>query len=158
MLCRNLVVAERQADISQPQGGWFGAVMNLCPERTMESVAFPVSLQDTGTQLQFPATSWLANFPRRFATKKRFLRSTSNIQHPMPRTGATPVPRGKMTSKALLENWVNSWPSKCRGWCQHDFSYGNGRHRVGRVRDGELNGALGEGCVDERHWVVCRSR
>ena len=80
MLCRNPLVAERQEDISQPQGGWFGRVEKPCPERTEESAGFPVSLQDTIAPLQLPATPWLANFHRRFATKERFLQSTSNIK------------------------------------------------------------------------------
>src|SRR6185312_14016377 len=71
LTCRNRsMVAERPADISQPQGGWYCVNTRRCPGGTMEHIAFPPSFQDASIPPQFPATSWPANFHRRFATTR----------------------------------------------------------------------------------------
>jgi len=62
-------VAERLTDISQPRCGWYGAITRHCPERTTERI--PASLQDAAKRPQFPATLWLANFHRHFATNQQ---------------------------------------------------------------------------------------
>jgi|GEM_PF-6544983 len=71
MAYKNLAVAKRLEDISQPQSGWYGGIVKRCPERTLESAKFPASLQDAVHVLQNPATMWLANFRSRSATKTK---------------------------------------------------------------------------------------
>jgi len=60
-------------DISQPQGGWYGA--KLCPEGTAESAGFQRPFRTQLIYRGYPATTWLANFRRRFATKGWFQQS-----------------------------------------------------------------------------------
>jgi hypothetical protein len=101
VLCRNLsVVAKRQEEMSQPQGGWYGTVGQLCPERTTERFMVSTVLSGRGGMVGFPATAWLANFHRRFATKRWFLQSMGRAFRRRDlrgcpnreRTGGMPVP------------------------------------------------------------------
>jgi hypothetical protein len=101
VLCRNLtLVAKRPEEISQSQGGWHGRVGQLCPERTTESFMVSIVLSGRGVTVGFPATAWLANFPRRFATKRWFLQSMARAFRRRDlrgclnreRTGGMPVP------------------------------------------------------------------
>ena len=101
VLCRNLsLVAKRPEEISQPQGGWYGRVVQLCPERTTERFMVSTVLSGRGATVGFPATAWLANFHRRFATKRWFLQSMARAFRRRDlrgcpnreRTGGTPVP------------------------------------------------------------------
>src|SRR5579859_4936549 len=39
------LVAERHKEISQPQGGWWKIIMDLCPEGTTEKPVIPASFQ-----------------------------------------------------------------------------------------------------------------
>jgi len=51
-----------------------------CPERTLEKLIVSTVLSGRDLTLEFPATAWLANFRRRFATNEWFLQSTSNAE------------------------------------------------------------------------------
>jgi len=54
-----------------------------CPERTLEKLIVSIVLSGRDAIPEFPATAWLANFRRRFATKEWFLQGTSNIELPI---------------------------------------------------------------------------
>jgi hypothetical protein len=56
--------------------------LGSCPERTSEKNTVSDVLSGRSVIPDFPATAWLANFLRRFATTGWFLQSTSNIEHP----------------------------------------------------------------------------
>jgi len=55
-------------------------MLELCPERTLEKHIVSTVLSGREVTPKFPATAWLANFRRRFATKNGFYKEhpTSN--------------------------------------------------------------------------------
>jgi hypothetical protein len=59
-------------EVSQPRSGWYCKIKDRSPERTKDKATYPTSLQDVDALLESPATSWLANIYRRFATGNIF--------------------------------------------------------------------------------------
>ncbi len=79
VLCRNLFLSRSDTRILASHKVAGRTILELCPERTWEKHIVSTVLSGREVTPRFPATAWLANFRRRFATKNGFYKACSML-------------------------------------------------------------------------------
>jgi hypothetical protein len=91
VLSRNLFLSRSDTRILASHKVAGMTMLELCPERTLEKHIISTVLSGRQVTPRLPATAWLANFRRRFATKNGFSKACRMLDVGcFPPSGASP--------------------------------------------------------------------